>query len=161
MCAGVIGSIHYQGTCGSCWASASTYALESRICIGTNLAFRAMLSLTMVASCSETNGCAGGFSSYAFDLARTQGVPAGCLPGCVLYLFRHCLLENAVMILIRSIQDERIISATLASLLYKQLQQVNSLPDSVFFRDQEEAYHCLYIDVGLTLDQRLQPLLNV
>jgi hypothetical protein len=65
------------------------------------------------------------------------------------------------MILIRSIQDERIISATLASLLYKQLQQVNSLPDSVFFRDQEEAYHCLYIDVGLTLDQRLQPLLNV
>eukprot|EP00435_Cladocopium_sp_Y103_P037064 s1597_g9.t1 len=92
-CAEIIMRIHNQGQCGSCWSFAATSALDSRLCIATNGAFSgpaAQLSRGFVASCAppSSDGCAGGWSDWVFNLMATTGVPTGGSLGCHPY-FAH------------------------------------------------------------------------
>ena len=93
-CSEIIGRIHNQGQCGSCWAFAATSALDSRLCIATEGVFTgpaAQISRGYVTSCAKPNGgdgCAGGHSSYVFDLMASGGSPTGGNQGCSPY-FGH------------------------------------------------------------------------
>jgi len=83
-CKDVIGRIHNQGVCGSCWAFGSSSSIDSRLCISSDGAFsgpNAYISRGYVASCAKPNGCSGGLSSYTFKLIASQGVPTSpCSP---------------------------------------------------------------------------------
>jgi cathepsin B len=84
-CAGVIGAIHNQGNCGSCWVFAALGSLDSRICIETNGSFSgdtAVLSRGYGASCVHGDGCQGGWEYYIFDWVEDHpGIPTtGCDP---------------------------------------------------------------------------------
>eukprot|EP00445_Apocalathium_hangoei_P059918 CAMPEP_0204095550 /NCGR_PEP_ID=MMETSP0360-20130528/191493_1 /ASSEMBLY_ACC=CAM_ASM_000342 /TAXON_ID=268821 /ORGANISM="Scrippsiella Hangoei, Strain SHTV-5" /LENGTH=476 /DNA_ID=CAMNT_0051044881 /DNA_START=26 /DNA_END=1452 /DNA_ORIENTATION=+ len=71
-CAGVIGKIHNQGRCGSCWTFGALGPLDSRLCIKTNATFSgdlAMLSRGFAVSCAVSHdGCQGGweYSCWTF-----------------------------------------------------------------------------------------------
>merc|ERR1719413_1736 len=73
-CADVVGKIHNQGTCGSCWAFGTLSAVDSRLCIATNGVFsgpKAVLSRGYTTSCSTPggqNGCNGGWWSFVYNL---------------------------------------------------------------------------------------------
>lgn len=75
------GALLPPGQCGSCWAFGAASALDSRLCIATQGVFsgpEAQLSRGYIASCAKPNGgdgCAGGHSSYVFDLFSHGG---GC-----------------------------------------------------------------------------------
>uniref|UniRef100_A0A7S1QPE4 Peptidase C1A papain C-terminal domain-containing protein n=1 Tax=Alexandrium catenella TaxID=2925 RepID=A0A7S1QPE4_ALECA len=87
-CAEVIGKIHNQGQCGSCWAFGALSALDSRLCIHSNGAFsgpRAQLSRGFVSSCAKKNGCTGGLARYAYDLIAADGIVTGGTNGCKPY----------------------------------------------------------------------------
>jgi len=90
-CQGVIGRIHNQGLCGSCWVFGALGPLDSRMCIKTrgkgdsgifagNLA---MLSRGYATSCaSEGFGCMGGFEYNVYQyIERSEGLPSDrCSP---------------------------------------------------------------------------------
>eukprot|EP00928_Gymnodinium_smaydae_P035205 TRINITY_DN2481_c0_g1_i1.p1 TRINITY_DN2481_c0_g1~~TRINITY_DN2481_c0_g1_i1.p1 ORF type:complete len:730 (+),score=113.37 TRINITY_DN2481_c0_g1_i1:67-2190(+) len=99
-CRDVVGRIHNQGTCGSCWAFGAMSAIDSRLCISTGGAFsgdRAILSRGYVTSCSKPgnsgpgDGCQGGWFSYATAILKSgtngisAGVPTGGVLGCSPY----------------------------------------------------------------------------
>jgi len=88
-CADVIGKIHNQGHCGSCWVFGAVGPLDSRLCIKTRdagLHFagdQAMLSRGFATSCAvTTDGCLGGWEYYVYDyIERTAGLPPdACSP---------------------------------------------------------------------------------
>ncbi|CAK9065116.1 Cathepsin B-like cysteine proteinase 5 (Cysteine protease-related 5) [Durusdinium trenchii] len=93
-CREIIGRIHNQGQCGSCWAFGASSALDSRLCIATGGVFNgaaAQLSRGYVASCAPPggeDGCGGGWSWWVFDLMANSGVPTGGTAGCSPY-FGH------------------------------------------------------------------------
>jgi len=75
-CADVVGRIHNQGTCGSCWVFGALSSLDSRLCIKTGGAFsgeNAMLSRGYTTSCASSSGCSGGLSRIAYELYRSNG----------------------------------------------------------------------------------------
>lgn len=80
-CGEVIGRIHNQGTCGSCWAFGSLSAVDSRLCIATDGIFsgsQAQLSRGFATSFSKPgggDGCQGGLSRYVFNFLATYGIP--------------------------------------------------------------------------------------
>lgn len=87
-CFSVLRHQRNQGTCGSCWAEAATYVLETRLCIDTDGAFSgpsAWFSTLYAAACGKPgiarvfhgDGCQGGFASWVFELARSTGLPTG------------------------------------------------------------------------------------
>ncbi len=69
-----ISPIANQGACGSCWAFASTGAVEAM----TNLYFNQQLNLDLseqdVLSCSGAGTCTGGYPRIALDYISTTGV---------------------------------------------------------------------------------------
>jgi len=85
-CSGVIGRIHNQGTCGSCWAFGALSALDSHLCIKTNGGFsgsKAMLSRGYATSCSyaSRDGCQGGWPTAAYAMYKNSQTTAGVSGG--------------------------------------------------------------------------------
>mmetsp|Transcript_58854 Transcript_58854/g.192006 ORF Transcript_58854/g.192006 Transcript_58854/m.192006 type:complete len:608 (-) Transcript_58854:487-2310(-) len=85
-CAGVIGKIHNQGRCGSCWTFGALGPLDSRLCIKTNATFSgdsAMLSRGFAVSCTVSyDGCQGGWEYFVYDYIEAHaGIPTtACNP---------------------------------------------------------------------------------
>eukprot|EP00439_Symbiodinium_sp_Y106_P057898 s4530_g8.t1 len=89
-CGEIIGRIHNQGQCGSCWAFGALSAVDSRLCISTNGLFSgpsAQIARGFVTSCtyeSPRDGCQGGWPSDVFRFLDQSGSPtsgdAGCSP---------------------------------------------------------------------------------
>jgi len=85
-CAEVIGKIHDQGHCGSCWVFGALGPLDSRLCIATGGNFSgsaAVLSRGFGASCaSNYDGCLGGWEYWVYEYVdREDGIPStGCSP---------------------------------------------------------------------------------
>ncbi|HME45283.1 MAG TPA: C1 family peptidase [Syntrophorhabdales bacterium] len=86
-------SIKNQGNCGSCWAFASTGALESATLITTGKPNTDLdLSEQMLISCGNAGSCSGGYIDDAANYIRDTGLPAescfpyggsgGCGPSC-------------------------------------------------------------------------------
>src|SRR4030042_7204291 len=71
-----------QGNCGSCWAFATTGALESYTLIKNNQPDTAIdLAEQILVSCSHAGSCSGGYIDQASDFIRATGLPAGsCYP---------------------------------------------------------------------------------
>lgn len=71
-----------QGSCGSCWAFATTAALESYVLINNNLPSTALdLSEQVLISCSGAGSCGGGGTPAAASFIRDIGLPLeGCYP---------------------------------------------------------------------------------
>lgn len=77
--AGIVTPVKDQGMCGSCWAFASTAALESHIAQETGLLFS--LSVQELVSCSPNTrecggqgGCLGSTAELAYDFVASEGM---------------------------------------------------------------------------------------
>ena len=75
---GIVSPVKDQGGCGSCWAFASTAALESHVALQTGLLYS--LSTQELVSCvpnphkcGGTGGCGGSTSQLAYDFLSTKG----------------------------------------------------------------------------------------
>ena len=73
-----------QGSCGSCWAFATTAGLESQVMIGTG-GMPIDLSEQILVSCSGAGTCSGGSSASASNLHPR----CGAAPGELLPVHRH------------------------------------------------------------------------
>ncbi|MEI6613286.1 MAG: C1 family peptidase [Chrysiogenales bacterium] len=75
-------SIKDQGSCGSCWAFATTAVLESMVKISKNLSENIDLSEQMLLSCSGAGNCIdGGYDSMAAEYIKDTGIPReSCYP---------------------------------------------------------------------------------
>jgi len=69
-----ISPITNQGSCGSCWAFASTGATEAMVNVFFNQQINLDLSEQDVLSCSGGGSCAGGYPKYALDYIKNTGV---------------------------------------------------------------------------------------
>ncbi|MFZ5449109.1 MAG: C1 family peptidase [Thermodesulfobacteriota bacterium] len=72
-----------QGNCGSCWAFATTAALESQVLIGNNTPGQNSLNLSeqLLVSCAGAGNCSGGYINKAADYVRNMGLPVDtCFP---------------------------------------------------------------------------------
>lgn len=68
--------IRDQGNCGSCWAFATTAALESQVLIGSHApGFDVNLSEQTLVSCGGSGNCGGGYVNYAADFVTNTGLP--------------------------------------------------------------------------------------
>ena len=79
---GMISEVKNQGSCGSCWAHASTEQLESYLRLATRKKL-VTISVQQITSCTPnslqcggTGGCFGGLPQFGFDYARLVGVVA-------------------------------------------------------------------------------------
>lgn len=66
--------IRNQGNCGSCWAFATTAALESNVLISSGTL--ADLSEQVLVSCGNAGNCSGGYPTTASSFIRDTGLPA-------------------------------------------------------------------------------------
>ncbi len=75
-------SIKDQGNCGSCWAFATTAALESRKVRANNMSgFDINQSEQVLISCGGAGNCNGGYIDFASNYIRDAGLPAeSCYP---------------------------------------------------------------------------------
>jgi hypothetical protein len=64
-----------QGNCGSCWAFATTAALESYILIKDGSLSAEDLAEEILVSCSTAGSCSGGYIDRASDFIRVTGLP--------------------------------------------------------------------------------------
>jgi C1A family cysteine protease len=65
-----------QGNCGSCWAFATTAALESQVLLSNNTpGVDLNLSEQTLVSCGNAGNCGGGYPSAASDYLRDLGLP--------------------------------------------------------------------------------------
>jgi len=69
-----ISPVTNQGACGSCWAFASTGAVEAMVNVYFNQLINPDLSEQDVLSCSGAGTCAGGYPSKALDYIKNTGV---------------------------------------------------------------------------------------
>jgi len=68
--------IRDQGNCGSCWAFATTAALESQELIVNNTpGINVDLSEQMLVCCSNSGSCSGGYVNTSSDYIRDTGLP--------------------------------------------------------------------------------------
>ncbi|PRP89492.1 cysteine proteinase [Planoprotostelium fungivorum] len=67
----IVGAVRNQGSCGCCWAFASTGALESTwaVAYGQNVL---ALSEQQIVSCGEARGCQGGNNGIAYDFVQSN-----------------------------------------------------------------------------------------
>ena len=86
-----VSPVKNQGSCGSCWAFASTAGLESQAMIGT-AGMPVDLSEQILVSCSGAGTCSGGSSASASTYLRDVGLP---LEGCFKYTATNNLCSNA------------------------------------------------------------------
>jgi C1A family cysteine protease len=77
-----VSPVRVQGSCGSCWAFASTAAVESLHAIQDGTPADALdLAEEHLLSCSGGGDCVGGYVSEAYDYYVAQGVPdEACFP---------------------------------------------------------------------------------
>lgn len=77
-----ISSVKDQGSCGSCWAFATTALLESMVKIGRRTSEDIDLSEQMLLSCSHAGDCVlGGYADRAAEYIRGTGIPnESCYP---------------------------------------------------------------------------------
>lgn len=80
-----------QGSCGSCWAFATTAGVESQVMIST-AGMPIDLSEQILVSCSGTGTCSGGSSASASTYIRDVGLP---LESCFQYTATNNLCGNA------------------------------------------------------------------
>eukprot|EP01084_Bolivina_argentea_P152561 266118_1 len=84
-CANTIGHIRDQSECGSCWAFASTEAMNDRLCISnvTKTVFSQLLSVEDTTSCCTdvpcgySAGCSGGMPTAVWSWFESNGVCSG------------------------------------------------------------------------------------
>jgi cathepsin B len=81
-CAGIIGHVRDQSSCGSCWAMASTEAMNDRSCIAggdtkTLLSPEDTLSCCKGLTCNFSMGCDGGQPVGAWHWFQHSGVATG------------------------------------------------------------------------------------
>lgn len=69
-----ISPVTNQGSCGSCWAFASTGAVEAMVNVFFNQQINLDLSEQDVLSCSGAGGCSGGYPGIALDYIKNTGV---------------------------------------------------------------------------------------
>lgn len=69
-------SVRNQGNCGSCWAFATTAALESYTLIHGTYSQDKNLAEQILVSCSGAGSCNGGYINKASDYIRGTGLPA-------------------------------------------------------------------------------------
>jgi C1A family cysteine protease len=69
-------SVRNQGNCGSCWAFATTAALESYTLIHGPYSQDKNLAEQILVSCSGAGSCNGGYINKASDYIRGTGLPA-------------------------------------------------------------------------------------
>jgi len=77
---GVVTPVKNQGSCGSCWAFASTETVESAYAVATGdlleLAPQAYVScMANPESCGGTGGCEGAIAELAFNYTADKGIP--------------------------------------------------------------------------------------
>lgn len=63
-----------QGACGSCWAFASTGAVEAMVNVYFNQQINLDLAEQDVLSCSDAGSCSGGYPNIALDYIKNTGV---------------------------------------------------------------------------------------
>jgi C1A family cysteine protease len=66
--------IRNQGSCGSCWAFATTAALESNVAISSGA--NSNLSEQILVSCGNAGSCSGGYPTTASSFIRETGLAA-------------------------------------------------------------------------------------
>jgi cathepsin B len=72
---GCVGAVRNQGSCGSCWAFATTEAFADRICISTANKIIDVLAAQDLVSCEKNcYGCDGGLEAYAWKWMIKNGV---------------------------------------------------------------------------------------
>jgi C1A family cysteine protease len=82
-----------QGSCGSCWAFATTAGLESQVMMATG-GMPIDLSEQILVSCSGVGSCSGGSSAAASSFIRDTGLP---LESCLQYTATNNLCSNACL----------------------------------------------------------------
>jgi C1A family cysteine protease len=88
---GYVSPIKNQGSCGSCWAFATTAGLESQVMINS-AGMPVDLSEQILVSCSGAGSCSGGSSATASNYIRDVGLP---LESCFKYTATNNLCSNA------------------------------------------------------------------
>ncbi|MBA3028439.1 MAG: hypothetical protein FP816_06445 [Desulfobacteraceae bacterium] len=86
-----VSPVKNQGSCGSCWAFATTAALESQVMIFQK-GVLIDLSEQILVSCSGAGSCAGGSSATASNFIRDVGLP---LESCFGYVGTDNSCDNA------------------------------------------------------------------
>jgi C1A family cysteine protease len=86
-----VSPVKNQGSCGSCWAFATTAALESQVMIFQR-GVLIDLSEQILVSCSGAGSCAGGSSATASTFIRDVGLP---LENCFAYSGTNNICDNA------------------------------------------------------------------
>jgi C1A family cysteine protease len=74
--------VRNQGSCGSCWAFATTAALESQVLLSNNGSASTLnLSEQLLVSCGNAGNCGGGYIGTASNYIRDLGLPVEtCFP---------------------------------------------------------------------------------
>lgn len=88
-----VSPVKNQGSCGSCWAFATTAGLESQYMISQG-GMPIDLSEQILVSCSGMGSCAGGSSASASSYIRDVGLP---LESCFRYTATNNLCSNACL----------------------------------------------------------------
>jgi C1A family cysteine protease len=88
-----VSPVKNQGSCGSCWAFATTAGLESQVMISGG-GIPIDLSEQILVSCSGVGSCSGGSSSSASSYIRDVGLP---LESCFKYTATNNLCSSACL----------------------------------------------------------------